>query len=118
MVVTLLLSVLLLFIPLAPSYFLSGSTSLVLLLQQHSIVDDNAWNIGRRTNGLPVMYAVPRSQLTERALLTIVIRLVANNFWGKEDAGVGPMLDRMHCAKSTCDELKTFYNRAYPWWAW
>jgi hypothetical protein len=34
----------------------------------------------------------------------------ANNFWGKEDAGVGPMLDRMHGAKVTCDELKTFYN--------
>ncbi|KAL5338686.1 hypothetical protein BJX70DRAFT_365916 [Aspergillus crustosus] len=34
----------------------------------------------------------------------------ANNFWGKEDAGVGPMLDRMHAAKASCDELKTFYN--------
>ncbi|KAE8150559.1 hypothetical protein BDV25DRAFT_154172 [Aspergillus avenaceus] len=34
----------------------------------------------------------------------------ANNFWGKEDAGVGPMLDRMHSAKVSCDELKTFYN--------
>ncbi|KAM0113781.1 formin-binding protein [Aspergillus fumigatus] len=34
----------------------------------------------------------------------------ANNFWGKDDAGVGPMLDRMHGAKVTCDELKTFYN--------
>ncbi|OJJ39155.1 hypothetical protein ASPWEDRAFT_36883 [Aspergillus wentii DTO 134E9] len=34
----------------------------------------------------------------------------ANNFWGKEDAGVGPMLDRMHNAKTTCDELKSFYS--------
>ncbi|BCS03471.1 formin-binding protein HOF1 [Aspergillus luchuensis] len=34
----------------------------------------------------------------------------ANNFWGKEDAGVGPMLDRMHTSKVSCDELKTFYN--------
>ncbi|ODM19169.1 hypothetical protein SI65_05786 [Aspergillus cristatus] len=34
----------------------------------------------------------------------------ANNFWGKEDAGVPPMLDRMHNAKVTCDELKNFYN--------
>ncbi|KAF5867255.1 hypothetical protein ETB97_000024 [Aspergillus alliaceus] len=34
----------------------------------------------------------------------------ANNFWGKDDAGVGPMLDRMHSAKVSCDELKTFYN--------
>ncbi|PYH78969.1 putative cell division control protein [Aspergillus uvarum CBS 121591] len=34
----------------------------------------------------------------------------ANNFWGKDDAGVGPMMDRMHNAKASCDELKTFYN--------
>ncbi|PKY08193.1 putative proline-serine-threonine phosphatase-interacting protein [Aspergillus campestris IBT 28561] len=34
----------------------------------------------------------------------------ANNFWGKDDAGYLPMLERMHCAKSSCDELKTFYN--------
>ncbi|PYH43323.1 formin-binding protein HOF1 [Aspergillus saccharolyticus JOP 1030-1] len=34
----------------------------------------------------------------------------ANNFWGKDDAGVGPMMDRMHNAKTSCDELKTFYN--------
>ncbi|KAI9815304.1 MAG: hypothetical protein M1827_002784 [Pycnora praestabilis] len=34
----------------------------------------------------------------------------ANNFWGKEDAGVHPLLERMHNAKVTCDELKTFYN--------
>ncbi|KAF2730809.1 hypothetical protein EJ04DRAFT_499807 [Polyplosphaeria fusca] len=33
----------------------------------------------------------------------------ANNFWGKEDAGVGPMLERMHNSKTTSDELKTFY---------
>ena len=35
---------------------------------------------------------------------------VANNFWGKEDAGVHPLLERMHNAKVTCDELKSFYN--------
>jgi hypothetical protein len=34
----------------------------------------------------------------------------ANNFWGKDDAGVGPLLERMHAAKQTCDELKSFYN--------
>ncbi|KAJ6442019.1 hypothetical protein O9K51_05570 [Purpureocillium lavendulum] len=34
----------------------------------------------------------------------------ANNFWGKEDAGVGPLLDRMQGAKQTCDELKSFYG--------
>ncbi|MCJ1291457.1 hypothetical protein MMC34_003000 [Xylographa carneopallida] len=34
----------------------------------------------------------------------------ANNFWGKEDAGVQPLLERMHNAKVTSDELKTFYN--------
>ncbi|KAL2854381.1 hypothetical protein BJY01DRAFT_37101 [Aspergillus pseudoustus] len=34
----------------------------------------------------------------------------ANNFWGKDDAGVVPMLERMHASKVSCDELKTFYN--------
>ncbi|KAG5925693.1 hypothetical protein E4U42_004047 [Claviceps africana] len=34
----------------------------------------------------------------------------ANNFWGKEDAGVGPLLERMQSAKTTCDELKSFYG--------
>ncbi|KAL8730509.1 MAG: hypothetical protein Q9181_004636 [Wetmoreana brouardii] len=34
----------------------------------------------------------------------------ANNFWGKEDAGVQPLLERMQNAKVTCDELKAFYN--------
>lgn len=39
-----------------------------------------------------------------------LISLVANNFWGKEDAGVQPLLERMQNAKGTCDELKAFYN--------
>ncbi|KAF5130175.1 Septation protein imp2 [Metarhizium anisopliae] len=34
----------------------------------------------------------------------------ANNFWGKEDAGVGPLLERMQSAKTTSDELKSFYS--------
>ncbi|KAG9228685.1 putative septation protein imp2 [Amylocarpus encephaloides] len=34
----------------------------------------------------------------------------ANNFWGKDDAGVDPLLQRMHNAKMTCDELKSFYT--------
>ncbi|RDW86403.1 formin-binding protein HOF1 [Aspergillus mulundensis] len=34
----------------------------------------------------------------------------ANNFWGKDDAGVQPMLERMQAAKVSCDELKTWYN--------
>lgn len=34
----------------------------------------------------------------------------ANNFWGKDDAGVDPLLERMHHAKQTCDELKAFYS--------
>ncbi|KAM5375736.1 hypothetical protein ACJZ2D_005919 [Fusarium nematophilum] len=34
----------------------------------------------------------------------------ANNFWGKDDAGVGPMLSRMATAKTTCDELRSFYG--------
>ncbi|RKF64280.1 putative contractile ring protein imp2 [Erysiphe neolycopersici] len=36
----------------------------------------------------------------------------ANNFWGKDDAGVEPLLQRMHNAKQTCDELKAFYSCA------
>ena len=35
---------------------------------------------------------------------------VANNFWGKDDAGVPPLLERMHNAKTTCDELRAFYS--------
>ncbi|KAI9663391.1 MAG: hypothetical protein M1831_002675 [Alyxoria varia] len=34
----------------------------------------------------------------------------ANNFWGKDDAGVTPLLERMHGAKVTSDELKAFYS--------
>jgi hypothetical protein len=34
----------------------------------------------------------------------------ANNFWGKDDAGVDPLLTRMHNAKQTCDEVKAFYT--------
>ncbi|TVY33034.1 Septation protein [Lachnellula subtilissima] len=34
----------------------------------------------------------------------------ANNFWGKDDSGVDPLLTRMHNAKQTCDELKAFYT--------
>jgi hypothetical protein len=34
----------------------------------------------------------------------------SNNFWGRDDAGVSPLLGRMHSAKTTCDELKAFYN--------
>ncbi|RCI17384.1 hypothetical protein L249_2679 [Ophiocordyceps polyrhachis-furcata BCC 54312] len=34
----------------------------------------------------------------------------ANNFWGKDDAGVGPLLERMSGAKQTCDELRAFYG--------
>ncbi|TQV97697.1 hypothetical protein V2A60_006570 [Cordyceps javanica] len=34
----------------------------------------------------------------------------ANNFWGKDDAGVHPLLDRMAAAKQTNDELKSFYS--------
>jgi hypothetical protein len=34
----------------------------------------------------------------------------ANNFWGKDDAGVEPLIQRMLHAKQTCDELKSFYS--------
>ncbi len=37
----------------------------------------------------------------------------ANNFWGKEDAGVEPLMQRMHHAKQTCDELKSFYAGSF-----
>lgn len=40
---------------------------------------------------------------------------VANNFWGKDDAGVHPLLERMHNAKVTSDELKSFYNSGYSY---
>jgi hypothetical protein len=40
---------------------------------------------------------------------------VANNFWGKDDAGVGPLLERMHAAKLTCDELRSFYGGNSSW---
>ena len=42
----------------------------------------------------------------------VVAMSFANNFWGKEDAGVGPLLERMHAAKQTNDELRSFYAGA------
>lgn len=45
--------------------------------------------------------------------MPVLISVVANNFWGKDDAGVQPLLERMHNAKVTCDELKAFYNSTY-----
>jgi hypothetical protein len=35
---------------------------------------------------------------------------VANNFWGRDDAGYTPLLERMHNAKVSNDELKAFYT--------
>jgi hypothetical protein len=35
---------------------------------------------------------------------------VANNFWGKDDAGVTPLLTRLHNAKVAGDELHAFYT--------
>lgn len=51
---------------------------------------------------LPLSGSISRTQAN--------MREVANNFWGKDDAGVSPLLDRMHHAKTTSDELKSFYN--------
>lgn len=34
----------------------------------------------------------------------------SNNFWGKSDLGVDPLLTRMSNAKTTSDELKAFYK--------
>lgn len=47
---------------------------------------------------------------TNVSLNALTIILVANNFWGKEDAGLQPMLDRVHGSKITNDELKVFYG--------
>ncbi|KAI1823489.1 hypothetical protein F4861DRAFT_531547 [Xylaria intraflava] len=44
------------------------------------------------------------------ALSFLVAAVVANNFWGKDDAGVGPLLDRMASSKQTSDELRSFYS--------
>lgn len=57
-----------------------------------------------RVRHLPSSYALSTGQLTP------IYLVVANNFWGKDDAGVGPLLERMHGAKTTCDELKAFYS--------
>lgn len=43
------------------------------------------------------------------SLTCTCVSVVANNFWGKEDAGVQPLLERMSAAKQTCDELRSFY---------
>ena len=43
----------------------------------------------------------------------LLMLAVANNFWGKDDAGVQPLLERVQNAKVTCDELKSFYNSTY-----
>ena len=46
-------------------------------------------------------------------LAALTLHTVANNFWGKEDAGVSPLLERMHNAKTTSDELKSYYTGAW-----
>lgn len=40
----------------------------------------------------------------------IDVDAVSNNFWGRDDAGVDPLLTRMANARTTCDELKAFYT--------
>jgi hypothetical protein len=71
-------------------------------------IHHNAWDRGRGTFGLHVLYVkqlpAPASQSNDAA------SIVANNFWGKDDAGLQPMLDRMHGSKTTSDELKAFYS--------
>lgn len=54
-----------------------------------------------------------RTQSEKQTAADLELHLVANNFWGKDDAGVGPLLERMAAAKLTCDELKTFYGGAH-----
>ena len=60
-----------------------------------------------------ILFASTRVQI--RRVYTNLLPLVANNFWGKDDAGVQPLLERMHCAKVTSDELKSFYNGQRLW---
>lgn len=38
------------------------------------------------------------------------VTTVSNNFWGRSDLGVDPLLSRMSAAKTTSDELRTFYR--------
>uniref|UniRef100_A0A0L0N8Y4 Septation protein imp2 n=1 Tax=Tolypocladium ophioglossoides (strain CBS 100239) TaxID=1163406 RepID=A0A0L0N8Y4_TOLOC len=52
----------------------------------------------------------PGKMPAEAADVPAVALSFANNFWGKDDAGVGPLLERMHGAKQTSDELKSFYS--------
>ncbi|KAG9948412.1 hypothetical protein KCU85_g5097, partial [Aureobasidium melanogenum] len=52
------------------------------------------------------MPATPASEMAPSVSLSF-----ANNFWGKEDAGVDPLLERMHNSKITSDELKSFYTQ-------
>lgn len=74
-------------------------------------------NVGNRgPHGHPLMYGQAFSSpdtyhvRIDCCILTYVGSiLVANNFWGKEDAGVQPLLERMSAAKQTCDELRSFY---------
>lgn len=70
-------------------------------------INNNAWDGGRRTIGLHVLYDESNELFVSRIQSNITA--VANNFWGKDDAGVQPMLDRMHGSKVTSDELKAFY---------
>ncbi|ORY10387.1 hypothetical protein BCR34DRAFT_602105 [Clohesyomyces aquaticus] len=50
---------------------------------------------------------MPGTSVSEPPSVTLSF---ANNFWGKDDAGVGPILERLHNAKVTSDELKSFYT--------
>ncbi|KAK6442649.1 formin-binding protein [Oleoguttula sp. CCFEE 5521] len=53
------------------------------------------------------MYTVLDNRAHDKILTVLT---VANNFWGKEDAGVTPLLTRIQNAKTTGDELKAFYS--------
>lgn len=63
----------------------------------------------RAQRPLPSLFLVSRP--VRAALGTNTDQLtVANNFWGKEDAGVTPLLTRLHNAKVAGDELHAYYN--------
>ncbi|RMD40851.1 hypothetical protein DV735_g4267, partial [Chaetothyriales sp. CBS 134920] len=77
------------------------SVAIVSLLEVAREVEDAYWK-ERPEGGQPeiIMTDAPPS----------VPLSFSNNFWGRDDAGVDPLLTRMHNAKTTSDELKSFYS--------
>lgn len=80
---------------------------------------DSLFDLGRKSHFIPGARLPAQTDLRSpypRAIMPGTVEgpsvsmSFANNFWGKDDAGVEPLLSRMHNAKQTCDELKGFYT--------